>query len=203
MSERDQSHPNNQAAFELTRLNEVEGFIQFKATDLSMGDPMFAEDLAQQAREAVIRRLREYPDCPYSHLVNKARDAIFNYRKKGQSVDRPYQGKRARQYQITSLDEPINNRANPSERATSLGEVLNHPTQPKRLTEERAITRVLFDIVRDHLSSRGNSALTLRLSGFSWREIRQTLYLSHGELGVLKKDLTHLIQRVWGQEPVK
>ena len=198
MVEQDQSRPNGQAALELTRLNEVEGFIEFKATDLSMGDPMFAEDLAQQAREAVIRRLRQTPDCPYSHLVNKARDAIYNYRKKGHSVDRPYQGKRARQYQFTSLDQPINQRANLSARATSLGEVLNHPTQPKRLTEERAITRVLYDTVRDHLSSRGNSALTLRLSGFSWREIRLALNLSHGELGVIKRDLAQRIQRVWG-----
>ena len=200
MPEREQSHLASQAALELTRLNEVEGFIQFKATNLSMGDPMLAEDLAQQAREAVIRRLREYPDCPYSHLVNKARDAILNYRKKGQSVDRPYQGKRARQYQITSLDVPIASRANPSARATALGEFLNHPNQPKRLTEERAITRVLFDTVRDQLSSRGNSALMLRLNGYSWREIRQALNLSHGELEIIKKDLAHRIQRVWGQE---
>ena len=120
MSEWEPSRHNGQAAWELTRLNEVEGFIQLKATDLSMGDPMFAEDLAQEGREAVIRRLRTHPDCPYSHLVNKASDAILNYRKKGYSVDRPYQGKRARQYQIASLDEPINNRANSSERATSL-----------------------------------------------------------------------------------
>jgi len=198
MTEGDQSHHNGQAALELTRLNEVEGFIEFKATDLSMGDPMFAEDLAQQAREAVIRRLRQTPDCPYSHLVNKARDAILNYRKKGHSVDRPYQGKRARQYQITSLDQSINCRVNPSARATLLGEYFNHPTQPKRLTEERAITRVLFDTVRDHLSSRENSILTLRLNGFSWREIRLALNLSHGELGVIKKDLAQRIQRVWG-----
>ena len=164
---------------------------------------MFAEDLAQQAREAVIKRLRKHPDCPYSHLVNKARDAIYNYRKKGHSVDRPYQGKRARQYQFSSLDEPINNRANSSARATALGEVLNHPTQPKRVTEERAITRVLFDAARDQLSPRGNSVLTLRLSGLSWREIRQTLNLSHGELAIIKRELAHRIQRVWGQKTDK
>ena len=128
MVEQDQSHPNGQAALELTRLNEVEGFIEFKAADLSMGDPMFAEDLAQQAREAVIKRLRKHPHCPYSHLVNKARDSLYNYRKKGHSVDRPYQGKRARQYQITSLDEPVDHRANPSARVPSLGEVLSDPT---------------------------------------------------------------------------
>jgi hypothetical protein len=201
MVEQDQSRPNGQAALELTRLNEVEGFIEFKATDLSMGDPMFAEDLAQQAREAVIKRLRKHPDCPYSHLVNKARDALYNYRKKGHSVDRPYQGKRARQYQFASLEEPVNHRANFSARATALGEILNHPTQPKRFTEERAITRVLYDTVRDQLPPRGNSALTLRLSGFSWREIRQTLNLSHGELGMIKKDLAQRVQRVWGHNP--
>lgn len=200
MSEREQSRLNGQAALELTRLNQVEGFIQFKATKLSMGDPMFAEDLAQQAREAVIKRLRKHPDCPYSHLVNKARDAILNYRKQGQSVDRPYQGKRARQYQITSLEAPIDREAKPLERVTTLGEVLSHPTQPKRLTEERAITRVLFDTVRDQLSSRGNSALTLRLSGFTWKEIRLALDLNHWEIRVIQKDLTQLFQSVWGEE---
>ena len=55
---------------ELTRLAEVEGFIQKRAAQFSMDDPMLAEDLAQQAREAVIRRVREYPDCPYSYLMN-------------------------------------------------------------------------------------------------------------------------------------
>ena len=93
---------------ELLRLGEVEVFIQRKARQLSMDDPMLAEDLAQQAREAVIRRLREYPDCPYSHLVNKARDAIFRYRQKGNNVDGLlYHRGRARQYEITSLEEPM------------------------------------------------------------------------------------------------
>ena len=83
MVEEEQSHPNGQAALELTRLNEVEGFIEFKATNLSMGDPMLAEDLAQEAREAVIRRLRQTPDCPYSHLVNKAKGCHLQLSKKG------------------------------------------------------------------------------------------------------------------------
>jgi len=49
---------------ELLRLNEVERFIQKKATQFAEGDLMLAEDLAQEGREAVIRRLREDPDCP-------------------------------------------------------------------------------------------------------------------------------------------
>jgi hypothetical protein len=52
---------------ELLRLAEVEGIIKREAAQLSMDDPLLAEDLAQQAREAAIKRLREYPDCPYSH----------------------------------------------------------------------------------------------------------------------------------------
>lgn len=109
---------------ELVRLGEVEGFIQKRASQFSMDDPMLAEDLAQQAREAVIKRLREYPDCPYSHLVNKARDAIFRYRQKGKSVDGLlYQRGRARHYDIISLEKPIDTEAGPLEEKASLREV--------------------------------------------------------------------------------
>ena len=64
MVEREQSRLDSQTALELTRLNGAGGFMQFKATDLAMGEPMFAEDLAQQTREAVTRRLRKHPDLP-------------------------------------------------------------------------------------------------------------------------------------------
>jgi hypothetical protein len=183
---------------EVVRLGEVEGFIQRKAAQFARDDPMLAEDLAQQAREAVIRRLREYPDCPYSHLVNKARDAIFRYRGKGNSVDGLlYQRGRARQYQITSLEEPIDYEAEPFEEATSLREIISDPTQPRRVTEERASTQVLLDTVRDQLCPYGNSALTLRLQGLSWKEIRTDLNLSYRMMEKIKKDLVHIAQRVW------
>lgn len=187
------------AAFELTRLNEVDGFIQLKATNLSMGDPMLAEDLAQQAREAVIRRLREYPDCPYSHLVNKARDAILRYRQKGKSVDGLlHQRGRARQYRFTSLEEPIENEAESSEGLMWLSEVLSDPAQPRRFTEERAIIAVMLDTVRDHLSPKGNDALTLRLQGFTWKEIRRDLNLSYRTMERIKNDLVQISRWVWG-----
>lgn len=201
MSERKESYfaSRQAAAFELTRLNEVDGFIQLKATNLSMGDPMLAEDLAQQAREAVIKRLREYPDCPYSHLINKARDAIFRYRQKGKSVDGLlYHRGRARQYRIASLDEPIKNEVESSEGVTSLGEILSDPAQPRRFTEERAIIAVMLDTVRDHLSLRSNDALTLRLQGWTWKEIRIELNLSYRTMERIKNDLAQIIRWVWG-----
>ena len=90
---------------ELMRLNDVEGFIQRNAYKFSMDDPMLAEDLAQEGREAAIRRLRENPDCPTSHLIVKARDAIYGYRRRGSSVDgKLYLNGRAKQYQISSLE---------------------------------------------------------------------------------------------------
>jgi hypothetical protein len=49
---------------ELSRLDNVEAFIWAKALQFSSNDLMLTEDLAQEAREAVIRRLRENPDCP-------------------------------------------------------------------------------------------------------------------------------------------
>ena len=113
---------------ELTRLAEVEGFIQKRAAQFSRDDPMLAEDLAQQAREAVIRRLRDQPDCPYSHLVNKARDAISRYRQKGKSVDGLlYHRGQARRYDIISLEQPIDTEAGPFEEKPLLREVLSEP----------------------------------------------------------------------------
>jgi hypothetical protein len=200
MGEREPRYQANQTALEVARLDEVEGFIQLKASYLSMGDPMLAEDLAQQAREAVVRRLREQPDCPYSHLVNKARDAIFRYRGRGSSVDGLlYQRGRARQYDFTSLDEPVDPDAEPSEETTSLNEILSDPAHPQRYTEERALTEVLLDSVRNYLCPKGNNVLTLRLWGFTWKEIQQDLNLGYREMESLKKDLAQIVQMVWGQ----
>jgi hypothetical protein len=147
---------------ELTRLAEVEGFIQLRATQFSRDDPMLAEDLAQEARERALRWLREHPDCPYSHLVNKSRDAIFRYRQKGKSVDGLlYQRGRARQYDVISFEKPIDTEAGPSEEQASLREVLSDPSQPRRVTEERAFANVLLDNLRDRLSPVENEVLSL------------------------------------------
>jgi hypothetical protein len=90
---------------ELSRLDNVEGFIWAKALQFSSNDLMLTEDLAQEAREAVIRRLREDPDCPTGHLKVKARDAVYRYRGRGSSVDgKLYPINRIKTYQISSLD---------------------------------------------------------------------------------------------------
>ena len=183
---------------ELTRLGEVEGFIQKRAAQFSMGDPMLAEDLAQEARERALRLLREHPDCPYSHLVNKSRDAIFRYRQKGKSVDGLlYQRGRARQYDIISFEEPMDTEADPSEEKASLREVLSDPTQPRRVTEERAFANVLLDSLRERLSPEGNEVLTLRLMGVPWKEAGEILGQGPGKLARMQRNIRESAREIW------
>ena len=140
---------------ELIRLDDVEGFIQRNAYKFSMDDPMLAEDLAQEGREAAIRRLRENPDCPTSHLIVKARDAIYGYRRRGSSVDGKLDPNgRAKQYQISSLEAPTADDEHPQ------AETISDPQAPRRFTEERACTNILFDCLRDSLSEMENQILS-------------------------------------------
>jgi hypothetical protein len=163
-----------------------------------MDDPMLAEDLAQQAREAVVRKLREHPDCPYSHLVNKARDAIFRYRGKGKSVDGLlYQRGRARQYKFISFEEPIDTDAEPFEETPSLGEVLSDPAQPRRVTEERALANVLFDGLRARLSPVENEVLTLRLMEVPWKEVGAILGQGVRKMERMRRNIAENVGVIW------
>ncbi len=190
MMEREPEHfpdraRQEQAQWALTRLNEVEGFIQRKANRFSMGDPMLAEDLAQEGREAVIRHLRENPVCPYSHLVLKARDAIYHYRVRGSSVDgKLHPVGRSQRYQILNFEDPITDDTLP------LAEALADPQAPCRLTEERACRNIFFNDLRDFLSAEENQILTLRLMGTSWLEVRETLGKSISQIAHIREVMT-------------
>ena len=171
MAEREQEQ------WELMRLNEVEKFIQRKANRFCMDDPMLEEDLVQEGREAVIRRLRENPVCPDSHLVLKARDAIYQYRRRGSSVDGKLNPvRRSKQYKILSFEDPT------TDDTLSLAEALAEPQAPRRITEETACRTIFFDDLRDCLSAEENQILTLRLMGTSWLEVRETLGKSIGQI---------------------
>ena len=176
---------------ELNRLNEVERFIQYKANRFAEGDSMLAEDLAQEGREAVIRRLRADPDCPTSHLVLKAREAIYRYRRRGSSVDGKLNPKgRARQYQIVDLETPI------GEDGWSLAEALAEPQAPARWTEQRASINILLDDLRDRLSATENQVLTLRLMAVPWPEVRQILGRSARETGQMREQIAKTVREL-------
>ena len=108
----------------------MEGFIQKQARQFSAGDPMLAEDLAQEGRQAAIRHLRQVPDCPESHLVVQARSAIYHYRRKGSSVDGKLDARsRLRHYQVFSLEEPIADNGRLKEEA--IGDPRGHGGPPR------------------------------------------------------------------------
>jgi hypothetical protein len=148
----------------------VEGFIERKSKQFSIGDPMLAEDLAQEGREAVIRRLRQVPDCPESHLVVQARSAIYHYRRKGSSVDGKLDARsRLRHYQVFSLEEPI------ADNGRLQKEVIGDPQGSRRPTEEQACANILFASLRDSLTAQENQVLALRLSGTPWKRVGEIL----------------------------
>lgn len=206
MSERAPRHLSNGAAkrerHEVARLAEVEHIIHKKAHKFSNDKPMLAEDLAQQAREAVIKQLRKHPDCPTSHLVVKLSAAIYDYLRLGSSVDGKLnpQG-RARNYQLTRLDAPLEGEDSSTE-PTLFGEVISDPREPRRYTEERALTNTLVDRARGQLSAEDNTALTLRLQGFTWREVGQMLHHNQSSLIQAKKRLREVFRLGGGQAEI-
>ncbi len=200
MQERVKPHFPDQATqeqHELARLNDVEGFIWGKARQFSMDDLMLTEDLAQEAREAVVKRLRESPDCPNSHLKVKATGAVYHYRGRGVSVDgKLHPVGRTKIYQISSLEELIANDDGGNGHLPI--EVVGGSKEPRRSTEEKAFTSVMFDCLRDSLSETENQVLTLRLRGVSWKEVKNKLGLGVGEIAQVRKRMAALIQVVWG-----
>jgi hypothetical protein len=108
-----------------------------------------------------------------------------------------YQRGRARQYDIISFEEPIDNEADPSEEKASLREVLSDPTQPRRVTEERAFANILLDNLQARLSPEENEVLTLRLMGVPWKEVGEILGQRPGEMARMQRSIRENAQVIW------
>jgi hypothetical protein len=155
---------------ELTGLNEVEGAIKGRAKQFSPGDPMLAEDLAQEGREAAIRLLRAEPNCQASHLVVEAKDAISQYRKRGSSVDGKLDTPSRNNYcQILSPEEFIVVDGRPRKKAIA------DPLGSGRPAEKKACINTLYAILRDNLSTEENQVLAFRLMDTPWQRVGEIL----------------------------
>jgi len=154
---------------------------------------MLAEDLAQEAREAVIGQLGEAPDCPDSYLVVKAKDAISRYRRKGSSVDgKLYPVHRTHHYQMVSLDAPV------SYDGGGLREEVTRVSRgSQRPTEETACARVLLDEFRDTLFQEERDCLSLRLTGIPWEEVGQRLGRGEGEISQTREGMEEKALTFW------
>ncbi len=143
---------------------------------------MLAEDLAQEGREAAIRLLRAEPNCPASHLVVKAKDAISQYRKRGSSVDGKLDARsRTKHYHILSVEELVFDDGQPRE------EVIGDPQGPSRPTEEEACINILFASLRDNLSAEENRVLNLRLMDIPWQRVGEILGQEPREISKMRK----------------
>lgn len=150
------------------RLAEVSGYIGYQSHLYSRNAPDQKEDIAQIAREAVVEKLRDDPDCPVSHLKVRAKSAIINFRKQGKSVDGKLdESDRAKTYDSFSLDAPVTENSH-----TRRGELVGDaPGFAQRITEERALNRVSMQHLRGQLSDQENQVLSMRLDGASWQEV--------------------------------
>jgi RNA polymerase sigma factor (sigma-70 family) len=154
---------------------------------------MLAEDLAQEGREAAIRRIRQFPNSPVTHLVVQAKTAISHYRRRGSSVDGKLDARsRLRHCQFLSLEQPI---ADDNGRLPD--EIISDPQGPPRPTEEQALTHALFDCLRDNLSEAENQALNLRLMDIPWKEVGEILGQEEAEISKIQERITTTVRVIW------
>ena len=154
---------------------------------------MLAEDLAQEGREAAIRRLRAEPNCPTSHLVVKAKYAISHYRKRGSSVDGKLDARsRNKHYHILSLEELV------FDDGLLREEAISDPRGPIRPTEEEACINILFANLREGSSAEENQGLTLRLMGIPWQKVGEILGEGAKEISKMRKRIATTTCMVWG-----
>lgn len=178
----------------VARLNAVDGFIRAFAWRFSNGDLMLAEDLQQEARMAAYKRLQEAPDCPESHLVVKAKDAIYKYRRRGSSVDGKLNPSgRSLDYSLTSLQESIDGNKGEDRKE----EIIGDPRQGRRPTEVVAITITLLDLFRGGLSVDENRAFAFRLAEIPWEEIEEILDQPEHEVYRIQTGIEEKALAIW------
>jgi len=153
---------------------------------------MLAEDLEQEAREATLRRLQEDPNCTESHLVVKAKEAIYKYRRRGSSVDgKLYPEGRDRHYRMISLQEAIDDEGDLKE------EFIGDPRAGRRPTEQHACIIVLFDDFRGRLSAEEERVFTLRLTDTSWEEIGGILDQGEEKIYQIREGIEGKALMIW------
>ena len=178
----------------LDRLSEVEAFVKSRAKRYAFGDPMLAEDLAQEARGAVLNELKANPDCPDSHLMVQVKNGISKYRRRGKSVDGKLDpDNRTKNYETLSLQGWRNDEDEVLEET-----LVDHRNGP-RPTEEWACTNVLYGAFSETLSAEEKEVLSYRLedSTTTWSEISTITGKDERELYQIRRGLEASAVMVW------
>lgn len=174
----------------LDRLEKIEKYIGYQAFYFADGDPMTREDLAQEARLAIIQRLRK-GDYPNTYLRKVVKGAMIQYLRRGNSIDRHWPHyNRQHTYSMTSLDKPIRNCDLTREEVTYV----------KGGFEKVADARLMLDQLEPYLNDREKHVLQFLREGYSQADVA-------GMTGYESSSISHIVQNivnkgreVWGLE---
>jgi hypothetical protein len=162
----------------------------------SLGQPDLREDLFQEGWLAAWQAEVDDPACPPNHLVRVAEQRMLWVRRLGRSVDgKPHAThERAVVYQVNSLDQRT--RAGDG-RPCALHEVI--PSRLPNLADH--VLGYLHTVAfLTTLHAMDQRILGLRLAGYRWCEVTQTIRLNpralHGRRAALRADA----QRHWSPE---
>mgnify|MGYP001595764287 FL=1 len=153
-------------------LTELDAAIQKLAKRWARDCPHDWEDLAQEARLAIYRVLKENPACPCGYLFQVAKHEVLDYRRKGKSVDGKLDKTYGRQFlwALVRRDAPGVVPADDSS--------LHFKPHQLRPVEDLALTLAAYGELRGRLTEQQARYLSLRLQGYLHREIGLLLGLS-------------------------
>jgi RNA polymerase sigma factor (sigma-70 family) len=172
---------------QLDRLGRIESYIGYKAFCYADGDPMIREDLAQEARLAVIRVLRRQ-DYPNSYLRKVARGAMLVYLRRGKSIDRQWPHyERQNNYTVMSLDKPIRDCDLTREEVTYV----------KGSFEKAADARLMLDQLETYLSDREKQVLDFLRQGYSQADVARMMGCTRSCISYFMRGIRDKGAEVW------
>jgi len=172
---------------EIDSVRKMENYIGYKAWRLVGNDAMTRDDLAQEARLAIIEVMRRQ-DYADGYLIKVVSHAMSGYLRRGSSVDRSWpHWKRSRVYRLVRLDQP--DRPTPN--------ALRDGHKPGASFEEAADNSVMLDQLVDHLNQREQTVLACLRLGCSQVEAGRILGCSPPTVHRIVADIKARAREIW------
>ena len=173
---------------EIHSIRKMENYIGHKAWRLVGNDAMTRDDLAQEARVAIIEVMRRQ-DYADGYLIKVVSHAMSGYLRRGSSIDRSWpHWKRSRVYRLVRLGQPDG----PTPKA--LRDV--HKTEAS--FEEGADNSVMLDQLVDYLNQREQTVLACLRRGCSQVEAGRILGCSPPTVHRIVADIKARAREIWG-----
>jgi DNA-directed RNA polymerase specialized sigma24 family protein len=191
------------------RLTQIEPDIRRLARVLCLGQRDAQEDLAQVGRLAIWQKLQRQPGAPEPLLQCVAKRAMIDSREQGRSVDGRLDPvtRRAFRWLIGSLDAPQRESQGPLTNglASDALDGFHALSLWGAPTEDEALGRVLYAMLRGILTPREDAVLTLLLVGYPYRHVERLLHLTPKEVEWSRRQLQKKLAQLTdgGPRPIK